>query len=197
MSYILDALRRADAERERGAVPGLHAQPVPSVSPDPPLSPGRSRAALVIGPVVVLALGALAWQWFSPAPAPAPASAPVVSAAVPAVAPPPPPAMPAVTAAAAPRAVPSLDPIPQPPPAAREAQHVPTLRELPEDLRRQVPTVTVGGSMYSDESARRMLILNGQIYHERDTVAPGLTLEQIRLKAAVLNYNGQRYMINF
>src|SRR6185369_14446378 len=27
MSYILDALRRADAERERGAVPGLHAQP--------------------------------------------------------------------------------------------------------------------------------------------------------------------------
>ena len=26
MSYILDALKRADAERERGAVPGLHSQ---------------------------------------------------------------------------------------------------------------------------------------------------------------------------
>ena len=29
MSYILDALRRADAERSRGAVPGLHAQGLP------------------------------------------------------------------------------------------------------------------------------------------------------------------------
>ena len=28
MSYILDALQRADAERERGTVPGLHAQPL-------------------------------------------------------------------------------------------------------------------------------------------------------------------------
>ena len=27
MSYILDALRKADAERERGNVPGIHAQP--------------------------------------------------------------------------------------------------------------------------------------------------------------------------
>ena len=32
MSYILDALRRADAERERGNVPGLHAQPMPAVT---------------------------------------------------------------------------------------------------------------------------------------------------------------------
>ena len=29
MSYILDALRKADAERERGAVPDLHAQLLP------------------------------------------------------------------------------------------------------------------------------------------------------------------------
>jgi general secretion pathway protein B len=36
MSYILEALRRAESERERkrGGVPGLHAQPVPSPSPD-------------------------------------------------------------------------------------------------------------------------------------------------------------------
>ena len=47
MSYILDALRRADAERERGAVPGLHAQPVPPVSADAAGSggPGRCRGS--------------------------------------------------------------------------------------------------------------------------------------------------------
>ena len=32
MSYILDALKRADAERERGTVPGLRAQTVPGVT---------------------------------------------------------------------------------------------------------------------------------------------------------------------
>lgn len=41
MSLILDALRRADSERERGAVPGLHAQPVPVASPEPP--PGEPQ----------------------------------------------------------------------------------------------------------------------------------------------------------
>ena len=34
MSYILDALRRADSERERGAVPGIHALPLPAPSAD-------------------------------------------------------------------------------------------------------------------------------------------------------------------
>ena len=37
MSYILDALRRAEAERGRGGVPGLHSQavPVPGAAPVP------------------------------------------------------------------------------------------------------------------------------------------------------------------
>lgn len=34
MSYILDALKRADAERGRGQVPGLNAQPL-GASPEP------------------------------------------------------------------------------------------------------------------------------------------------------------------
>jgi len=36
MSYILEALRRAESERERkrGGVPGLHARPIPMPSPD-------------------------------------------------------------------------------------------------------------------------------------------------------------------
>jgi general secretion pathway protein B len=33
MSYILDALRRAQADRERGQVPGLMAQPTPTIAP--------------------------------------------------------------------------------------------------------------------------------------------------------------------
>ena len=33
MSYILDALRKADAERERDPARGIHAQPLASASP--------------------------------------------------------------------------------------------------------------------------------------------------------------------
>jgi general secretion pathway protein B len=44
MSYILDALKRADAERGRGQVPGLNAQPL-GASPEPSGS-RRSRSAM-------------------------------------------------------------------------------------------------------------------------------------------------------
>lgn len=43
MSLILDALRKADAERERGSVPGLHSQPGPVLIEE---SPKGQRAAI-------------------------------------------------------------------------------------------------------------------------------------------------------
>lgn len=63
MSLILDALRKADAqrERERGAVPGLHAQPM-AVPSSVAAEPGGRRPALWIALVAgVLAAAAVAW----------------------------------------------------------------------------------------------------------------------------------------
>ena len=59
MSYILDALRRADAERGRGGVPGLHTQatPVPGASP---AQRSSASASLVVVGAAVLAVAALA-----------------------------------------------------------------------------------------------------------------------------------------
>ena len=96
MSYILDALRRADAERSRGVVPGLHAQGAP-VDPEPsarnyrPLIWGAGAAGvLVVAGVAILLFG----PWKSaPAPAgdariaPAPELAPAPRDAATAVAP--------------------------------------------------------------------------------------------------------------
>ena len=42
MSYILDALRRADAERERGTVPSLHTQQFGVLPGDDEAPPGRA-----------------------------------------------------------------------------------------------------------------------------------------------------------
>ena len=65
--------------------------------------------------------------------------------------------------------------------------------ELPEDLRRQVPVLTVGGSVYSPQADKRMVILNGQVFAEGAMLTPELKLEQIRPKSAVLSIRGQRF----
>jgi general secretion pathway protein B len=228
MSYILDALRRADSERERGAVPGVHAQPVPLGSSDTARQPPAPRTWVWIsGVLATVLLGLLAWQLMgrdaspdvaappqvatTPTPA-VPAPVPVLTAptpapiAEPAPAPVPIPAaapvaarprnaapMPAKTVAAAPagsRAAAAA-------PAASAAVRVPTANELPEDIQRGLPTLVVGGASYSQNPENRMLIVNGQVLREGDKVGPEVTLEQIRLKEAVLSTKGHRYRIAY
>lgn len=89
MSYILDALQRAEAERERGHVPGLNSQIVP-----PPTPKGRSvrrqrpaRNALAGAAVAALVIAAGLWWWLGQdgetrvaEPAPVPAAPPPVAA---------------------------------------------------------------------------------------------------------------------
>ena len=276
MSYILEALRKADAERdrERGALPDLHAQPVPpDAAAMAAASPQHSVPWLwiVVGASVGL-IGPLLWLLFgrdtppeaaalppppaatagpsvaaapvssvpaaAPVPAPPPPAAAPPAPTVPVPAPPPraeapafaiaPPAPPAPVLRDAPastrRAVPAPAPLADPPkpvaevrkpapavqapaptvaptekppaPAAAEGR-VHTLAELPDDIRRQLPAIAVGGSIYSAEAANRFLIINGQIFHEKDKLGPELVLEQIKLKAAVLRFKGYRYEITY
>jgi general secretion pathway protein B len=64
MSYILDALKRADAERGRGQVPGLNAQPLGGTQAAPARS-GARWGWVVAGAVLVL-LAAAAWWALRP-----------------------------------------------------------------------------------------------------------------------------------
>ena len=78
MSLILDALRRADSERERGAVPGLHAQPLPAFTGEA-LPPTGTRLWQVIAIVAGAGLlAALAWGIMDRAP-PQQAAVPAVT----------------------------------------------------------------------------------------------------------------------
>ena len=196
MSYILDALRRADAERDRGAVPGIHAQQVPQPPSGTPR--GTSPWAWMAGGAALLLVSLFAWQWMVGDEEPSPA--PVASL---------PPPEPVPQAASVPRAAPtiSLPPIvvpevprPRPAPVASAPTvpvRVPTLQELPDNIRRQIPAMTVGGSIYSDNAASRFLIINGQVFHEGNKITPDLVLEEIKLKVAVLSFKGQRFSMTF
>ena len=46
--------------------------------------------------------------------------------------------------------------------------------------------------MWSDSAASRFVILDGQVLREGDPVAPGVVLERIERKAAVLRWKDQR-----
>ena len=74
---------------------------------------------------------------------------------------------------------------------------MPNINALPPDVRAQLPRLSVGGAIYSETPSARMVILNGQVFHEGDKPAADTVLEQIRLKSAVLNFRGQRYEISF
>lgn len=150
MSYILDALRRADSERERGAVPSIHSPPTPPVIDDPKPARGQPQAVLV-GVIVVLLLalaGLLAWHLMGRKEAPTPAMpdnpAPVTSAAAPTVAAPEPAPSPVVEPPArdpapthmsppmrAPQAWPQQPPARQPSPSLGAAQPVVTVPTRP------------------------------------------------------------------
>lgn len=207
MSYILDALRRADSERGRGVVPGLHSQQGSARNDDKP-APSNNR--LLVGVIVLLVvalLGVLVWNVLSSPPAPPP----VVVAVPPPPIPARPPALgqpPVLELTELPPG--AVDETPRPAvrkpvagateaaasAAPREARIL-ALSELPEAVRRELPTLTVAGASYSENAASRMLILNGQVFHEGDRVAPGLKLAEIKHKAAVLEYKGYRYRIDY
>ena len=74
MSYILDALRRADAERSRGAVPGLHAQSLPTDGEPAARSyTPLAWAAGAAGVLLAAGVGVLLWApWKSTNPVSAP-----------------------------------------------------------------------------------------------------------------------------
>ncbi len=243
MSYILDALKKADSERERGAIPGIHAQQVPYMAVTAkPAGNLKLVLWLIVGLLTVI-LGALAWRMTSTGDA-----RPVQVAAAPPSLPPPAPAADSGKPAVVPASVPQTPPpttetapaktepanassaavktaakdkaaVSKPAtvrtetrPVAKAAApkagvsaagstsaeiRVYTLAELPDDVQRDLPKLTISGGTYSSNPAQRLLIVNNQVFLEGSQPAPGVTVEQIRQSAAVLSFRGYRYRVAY
>ncbi len=218
MSYILDALRRSQAERERGQVPGLDAQTVPSSAA---ALPRRGAAALWLGGGLglglLIAVGAFALLREPPQPASdVGASRPLPAAAqttrLPAAAQTAP--LPQATQAAPLPVVVSVPPAPGPaiakPRAAAPAlaaassaasavsvaaRRAVPLAELSAEQRRDLPPLALGGSIWSESAANRFVIVNGVVVREGEAAAPGVTLERIGPRGAVLRWREVRFEV--
>jgi general secretion pathway protein B len=229
MSYILDALRKADSQRERDASRGIHAQ---SVSLGTKHGSGAAAPRLAIwgaiaaGVVVIAVAGwyftrtteravpAAAPQVVAPA---APVAAPADNALPPAaplamqppvvppaaggnpvaanaISPPPPPAPMHTPPTFQPPPGPAPAVAAAPPPAAAPATATaPVTTGLPPDA----PKVSISGGVYSPNPAQRMLIVNGQVFNEGSEVAPGLVVDKIEARTAVLRFRGARYTVAY
>lgn len=231
MSYILDALRRAESERDRGQVPGLHAQPAPGPVAATPTRPTAVGPALALGLGLLLVAGLAWWAWprgtapetavvSTTVPATVPANggaaAPAVVASavatsvvtVPApaatapgpVATPEPPPLPVVVSAPPPPSPPTPSravPTPTPAPAAASAPPTVRLADMTAQQRRDWPPLTLGGAVHSDNPASRFIIVNGQLVREGEEAAPGISVERIDARAAILRWRDLRVELPF
>ena len=291
MSYILDALKKAESDRKLGSVPNIHTQAVVAAESDRGISRRAARSMWAAGALLVSGLLAIAWyQPWQSAPAPLSAGAlsrpspslptvpepglqrsvpgatetvtavqktvpetatalaaagagqpqpslPKVTESVPVSAPPATAA--AANIGAAPQATKPVQPksgpaptaktnnkpagseLPQsvsgtaaslerppektaarPPEAPRETPapseaRVPNLRELPQNIQAEVPPLAVTGYIYSKNEADRSVLINNKFLREGDQAAPGVVLEKIAPKEAVLNYKGYRYRLSY
>ena len=85
MSYILDALRKADAQRERDPVRGIHAQPLRATMGEGGATATYRSWAWIAGAAGLVSLAAVGWYVFRDKGAPAPREAVVAQAVRPPV----------------------------------------------------------------------------------------------------------------
>lgn len=67
---------------------------------------------------------------------------------------------------------------------------LPYKRELPENIQAELPALSYNGHTYSINPLKRLIIINNKILREKDRVNTDLTLHEITRDGVVLNYNG-------
>lgn len=69
------------------------------------------------------------------------------------------------------------------------------LSDLPEEVRRQIPPLTITGSVYSANPEKRLLLVNNQVLAQGSLAAPEVTLVEIQAKSSVFSFRGTRFRV--
>ena len=215
MSLILEALRKSEAERRRGEMPGLRAELPPPVSTQ--RAPLRRALPWI---AAVAAIGIVAILLLHPWSRDAATSVPSTATATPAPTPAesvrlqPRPQAPAAPRVETPRIAerevpkpppapqaaipdPAADPAPPPAPAAAipptpepSANTETTVNALPADLRKALPPLQLSMHMWDPDPAKRFVILDGERYVEGDSVGP-MQVRRIDANGVLFDWQGR------
>lgn len=210
MSYILEALKKSERERELGAVPSLA-----RIREDSP-PPRRRWLPVALALSVSLFVAFAAWNFrhglarlWPPGGAAQPAAEPGVptaglprvsppTASAPEVAPPAPvtTVAPEPVAIVAPATRPSATPGPSPRPTAPVAATPPPLDwdRLDPSFKAQLPGLAVNVLSYSEIPGKRFVMINQQIMREGQSLR-GVELVGITRDGAVMRYRGTEFVL--
>lgn len=214
MSFILDALRKSELERQRQSGPSIAELPVAHDDRRLP------RALLAIGVLLVINVGVLLFFLLRDTGAAPPAvetasTAVAVAAAPVAVTP-----IPAQADVAPAGDLPVVDaPVTEPetmaeatlPPPAPDPTLLPEasvtyspgpaeslpppVADLPAQVTAGLPELSMDLHIYSDDPAKRAVFINGRRYQRGGVLVEGPTVEEINREGAVLSYRGQRFLL--
>ncbi len=194
MSFILEALKKAESERLRGAVPDLHHMPVTAL-------PSSQQRSIFFSPlfwiVITLGLGVLLAIVYFTSRAAANV-APAVQTQIPRA--PSIPSMASTQRTPVRRAPPTSAPpstIPNPEVAMPTSTSLPLRNELPAHIQQSIPQFIVGGYIYADKAEDRSVILNQKLRHEGELVAPDLVLEKMTRSGMVFRFRGQHFVQSY
>ena len=216
MSFILDALKKSENERQLNTPPEFATVPADPDSPRAPRWLWVLGGLLLINLVVVIAL--LTRDTPPPPPAtltePVATRVPATSVVAPTTTVPvdnfenrldearrnlPPRAAGTATAAAdtSPRV--EQPPAPTPEPAASPDANTIALLPSLDELRLQgdvdLPELHVDIHVWSDNASERFVFINMDKYRERDTLAAGPVVREITREGVVLDYRGRRFLL--
>jgi general secretion pathway protein B len=217
MSFILDALKKSEIERQRQSMPGLMDAPTLLRRGRLPLWAiilGLLLAINIVVLVVVLmkngapSVASSSRHDTSPADAKPPAveehfsplsAAPVYAPEIP--------VPPAATSAsgesaghaiaqrAAPHTLHRPDPVLIDEEAADNDEVLPSINEINLTGAQALPEMHLDVHVYATKPSDRFVFINMRKYHEGNTLAEGPVLERIRRDGVVLNYQGVRFIL--
>jgi general secretion pathway protein B len=201
MSFILDALKKSEAERKQKDAPGIASIPQSTERR------GSSRWMWIIVGLLGINLAVLLGIVFWPAAGPLSASVPIAErevatggtreiagdtqataavSAAPASTPAP---MPTTTAPVAEPATEAAAP------AASRAATLPTFQELRAQGQLSLPDMHIDIHVYSGRPVDRFVFVNMSKYRENATLTEGPTVHEITPEGVVLEYFGTRFLL--
>lgn len=207
MSFILDALKKSEAERQRQNSPGIASIPHTERRRSGPKWIWIISALLVVNLAALvgimlrsgtnsesIAVNEIATE--NPAPRAAPArQAPAPAAAIPATQAEAAPRREPVTTAPAqqPPAEPAAEPVNRP--VQRMTEGLPSLNELRAQGVLQLPEMHLDIHVYSGQPADRFVFVNMKKYTEGATLSEGPAIREITKDGVVLDYLGTRFLL--
>jgi general secretion pathway protein B len=217
MSFILDALRKSELERQRQSGPSIAEMPIARDDRRMPwvllaigvllavnaggllyfmLRADKPAAAAVETTTAPIAVVPVATAPAAAAPLPVPAELPPATdstladeeAAI----------APGMPAASSPPPAPDPTLLPEPSVTyapAPPSGNPPSIDEMPAQVTAGLPELSVDLHIYTDDPAKRAVFINGRRYQRGAVLAEGPTVEEITRDGVVLSYHGQRFQL--